>query len=432
MQIDTRFDTDGKKEVMKTLATILLPIVILLVLESCARTIVTLRQDVATRAPVEPVLSGTVASRELGWERLPNYESPPGNRIFDAQGFQAHDTAQVADKETPRIVAIGDSTTYGYGVSSESSFVELLDRALPSASVINLGMLGYSSFQGYQSLLKYGDQLQPAAILASFNYNDRRYVFNRDIDSEQKFARYVQGQEKASAYAWINNIYTARLLRSVMRRIGLIQSNPVVDVDTDVRSLEARVPPERYRDNLRKIAEYGRAKNIPVIFLLLKDNSLYTTQLRAGIEYRQSGQPERALRALMIGLSNSVSGPLARKYLVQIYEDMGADDKAAAIARIDAHRDDMDGGQVIYLDAEYNKIMVEVAREFGIKVVDARPMLDANPEVFLDMCHPDAVGHAHIADLLLQAVKEVAPGLAKGAVGTTSDSTGGHRPRKPE
>lgn len=92
----------------------------------------------------------------------------------------------------------------------------------------------------------------------------------------------------------------------------------------------------------------------------------------------------------------------------------------------------MDGGHMIYLDAEYNKIMIDVAREFGIKVVDARPMLDANPDVFLDIVHPDAVGHAHIADLLLQAVKQVAPALAKGAVEPTSHSTGHHPRRKLE
>jgi hypothetical protein len=43
-------------------------------------------------------------------------------------------------------------------------------------------------------------------------------------------------------------------------------------------------------------------------------------------------------------------------------------------------------------------------------------MLDAHPEQFIDLSHPDAVGHARIANLMLQAVKEVAPALAKDAL----------------
>jgi lysophospholipase L1-like esterase len=368
----------------------------------------------------------------LGWERLPNYQGPLGNdfgsgiRRYDSQGFQAYDTAQVADRTTPRILVIGDSSTYGWGVPPEASYAEVLDRALPSANVINLGMLGYSSFQGYRTLVKYGDKLQPSMIVASFNYNDRRFVLNRNVDSEEKFASYAHGQHAAGRFEWIKHVYMARILRWIMRKIGLIKPDPVLD--RTVFSLEARVPPESYRENLRQIAEYGRARNIPVVFLLLKDNPFYTDRLRAGIQYRESGQYDRAVRAFTIGLSNGISGTLARKYLVQTYGSAGAKDKAAALAHIDLQREHMDGGSVIYLDSEYNKIMIDVAQEFGLKIVDARPMLDANPEVFLDMCHPDAVGHAHIAELLLQTVKQVAPNLAKGAANTASDKSRTHHP----
>jgi hypothetical protein len=60
-----------------------------------------------------------------------------------------------------------------------------------------------------------------------------------------------------------------------------------------------------------------------------------------------------------------------------------------------------------------------------VPVVDARPVLDEANDVFIDMAHPDESGHARIAQLLLEALKKVAPSLAKGAVGV-SDSKG-HR-----
>ena len=55
-----------KKGVVR-LAAILLPIIDLLVMESCARTAITLRQDF-TPPPVEPKNPHGLPSRELGWE----------------------------------------------------------------------------------------------------------------------------------------------------------------------------------------------------------------------------------------------------------------------------------------------------------------------------------------------------------------------------
>jgi hypothetical protein len=65
--------------------------------------------------------------------------------------------------------------------------------------------------------------------------------------------------------------------------------------------------------------------------------------------------------------------------------------------------------------------MIQVGREMGVKVVDARPMLDANPDMFLDMCHPDETGQARLAGLVLEALREVGSDLAKDARDITID-----------
>ena len=296
--------------------------------------------------------------------------------------------------------------------------MEVLDRALPAAQVVNMAWLGYSSFQGYQTLLKHGDQLKPELILASFNYNDRRFVYDDRIDSEEKFSRNFEASQKRGRYEWLNHIHTVTLMRSAMRRAGLIQPEPVAR-DLDARTLQARVPPDHYRENLRKIAQYGRERNIPVIFLLLKDNPFHTEHIRRGIELREAGEYERALRAFTVGLANQVSGTLSRKYLALTYADMGSADKANQAGRVERQVEAIDGLHVIHPDFEYNKIMLEVAQEFGVKVVDARAMLDANPERYIDLCHPDELGHALIAELMLKAVREVAPELTRPAAEIT-------------
>jgi len=380
------------------LAAILLPIIILLMMESCARTVYTLRDDLAPEPEVTDQERNPhgAPSRELGWE-----------------GFRDLNAADKVDPKLPRIVAIGDSNTWGYGVRPEEAWPSVLGRALPNAAVLNMGTLGYSSFQGYGTLRKYGERLRPSLIVASFNFNDRGYVYERKVDSEQKFAQYFDAKDKVARFEWLNKIYLTRVLRFIMRKAGLIRTEPVIKID--VRNLEARVPPENYRENLRKIAEYGRERKIPVIFILLKDNPYYTRQIRTGIEYRERGDDEHAVRAFTIGLTNIVSGTLSRKYLAQTYDAMGAKDKAAEAAHMETLRETVGGFHPIYLDKVYNDVMIEVGRELGVKVVDARPMLDSDPEMFIDMCHPDAVGQARLAGLVLAALQTVAPDMVKGA-----------------
>lgn len=371
-------------------ASILLPIILLLMMESCARTVVTLRQDFAP-APVEQKNPPGLPSRDLGWE-----------------GFRDLKGALHGDNGPPRIVAIGDSNTWGWGVGAEAAWASVLGRALPKATVVNMGTPGYSSFQGYQTLRKYGERLRPSVLIASFNWNDRAY--DHHIDSEQKFAQHFDAEEKAWRYAWLNKIYMTRIFRYVLRKVGALR--PDAQPDMDVRNLEARVPPEKYRENLRKIVEWGRERKVPVIFILLKDNPYYTQRIRAGMEYRERGDYKHAARAFTSGVSNNVSGTLARKYLVQTYEAMG--DKAKADET--AHPDNTPGvGRPIYLDKVYNDVMIEVGHELGVKVVDARPMLDSDPDMFIDMCHPDESGHARIAALVLKALETVAPALTGGA-----------------
>jgi lysophospholipase L1-like esterase len=390
---------------MKAILTLLLPVLTLLMLESCSRALITLRQDLA-RPCVEVYDHGT-PSRELGWE-----------------AFRS-DPARIADNGQPRIVALGDSTTHGFGVRPGTAWPEVLDRALPHVTVANMAAPGYSSFQGYRTLLKYGDRLRPAAIIASFSYNDRGYVYNQSVDSAEKFARFYDEHHKLGRFGWLDYIYTVRVLRWAMRRLGLIRPEPAVRID--IRELEARVPPESYRENLRRIAEYGRARNVPVIFVLLQDNPHHTSQITAGIEYLARGDHQHAIRAFTIGLNEPVSEPLARKYLALAYAAAGQEDKAAEAGHVPGSPDTVGGFRPIYLDSDYHKIMIEVGRELGVAVVDARPILAEDNNLYIDMSHPDESGHERIAALLLEAIKVVAPSLAKGAVGV-SNSRGNKDP----
>jgi len=379
---------------VKLIATILLPVVILLMAESCSRAFITLRDDLKPRAP-NVIRGHGEPSRELGWE-----------------GFRVSPD-ELPEPSLPRIVALGDSNTWAYGVARDAAWPEVLGRALPHAEVVNMATLGYSSFQGYQTLRKYGERLKPALLIASFNYCDRGYVYNRDIDSEEKFARFFDLQQRAGTRQWLDKIYTTRVLRAAMSRLGFTRPEPLPKID--VRNLEARVPPDLYRENLRLIAEYGRARDIPVIFIILEDNPYFADMVRIGLAYRERGDNTHAVRAFTIGLTKP-SAPLSRKYLAETYARMGMTEKADEVAHMEQQADTIGGFQPIYLDSMYNDLMIEVGRDMGVQVVDARPILDSSPDSFVDMSHPDELAQSKIAQLVLEAIRTVAPELARDAV----------------
>ena len=149
----------------KILTGIALGLFLLVVLESFARVVLDLRDDFK-----KPDREWYVVSPALGWERRPNFHGKIGSysREFDGAGYLTADTPRL-QSHNPKVIAVGDSTTFGYGVPAPASFPQILDNALENVDVINLGVVGYSSHQGYQALQKYCQTIRLSAIIVSFN-----------------------------------------------------------------------------------------------------------------------------------------------------------------------------------------------------------------------------------------------------------------------
>ena len=353
-------------------------------------------------------------SSEFGWMNRPNFygegfEHGRNPREFDSRGLVSIDAAQLAaDDHRPRIIAIGDSSTFGWGIRAEHTFVEVLDDLLPDFSVINLGVLGYSSFQGYQRLIKQGLPLQPSLLVVSFNYNDRLAVPSvSEVDSEERFARNV----RQTRLEVIKRFYLLRALSRVLRAVGLVDAPPastVADVE-DVRVLPARVPPEQYRENLVKIAQEAQERHIPIIFLVLGDNPNQTAHLRNGITFLNQSQYDSAINELRIAVREKNHFSLvAQKYLALAYERTGRLAEAKEVLRAKHFvAVTLRGGMAIHLDTEYQQIMRTVANEYGIKLVEGSQALENDPSIYLDFCHPNEVGHKIIGHLLYDAVKDI-------------------------
>ncbi len=79
-------------------------------------------------------------------------------------------------KEGFRVLALGDSCTFGVGVEDDETWPAQLQRMLREAGivseVINAGVPGYSAFQGKRFLESRGLSLEPDLVLVSFGFND--------------------------------------------------------------------------------------------------------------------------------------------------------------------------------------------------------------------------------------------------------------------
>jgi hypothetical protein len=102
-----------------------------------------------------------------------------------------------------RIVALGDSQTYGYGVDSDATWPAQLERALDGVEVVNLGEPAYAHDQMYFALKDDGLPLEPDAVVLGF--------FDPDLlRDELTFYCYDKPRFSPSAEGWtIENLPVA-------------------------------------------------------------------------------------------------------------------------------------------------------------------------------------------------------------------------------
>ncbi len=124
-----------------------------------------------------------VADPELGWRMRPG-----SSFVWDVDGFKAR---YLADREgfrtgsdqppagERRIVLVGDSFLWGFGVPYEATCGHLLESALPGTTVDNLAMVGFGLDQIWQTLRHHALPRKPDLVIAGLFIDD----FNRSFDA---------------------------------------------------------------------------------------------------------------------------------------------------------------------------------------------------------------------------------------------------------
>ena len=131
----------------------------------------------------------------------------------NAYKLRGGDSPQQKPKNTRRVLVMGDSTTFGYGLAPEENYAFALQKILGSPQeylVINGGVPGYSSFQNQ---VHWQDELRAFApdvvILANAGINDlqdREQSDHELLGATQKNWWLKKMLFKSHFYLWLRKV----------------------------------------------------------------------------------------------------------------------------------------------------------------------------------------------------------------------------------
>ena len=348
----------------------------------------------------------------LFWRQKP-HQPLNKNEILNRYGFRGPEFSIRKSDSTYRIVCLGDSRSFGFGVEKEQdTYCGRLRRYLNQQNngthyeVINLSVLGYSSFQGKRLLETFGLSLSPDMVLSFFGFNDMLYfhITDEEAANKSKLIRKTQ--------AILNNYALYHLLRRGFSSITNARNKPIQVEQRIVR----RVPLESYRKNLRDIAAMAHAQKIPVGFIttvVRKEPPLVLNAKRIRYKDDQGRTCEKLQAQYLLDsvwLMNALEFPGEEKsldkllakypelpilhYFKGIFLQKRSEETAARIEFETAEALDDDRATI----RQYNNALKSEAAMCGAQVIDLEPIFSSveNVRLFDDDCHPNSLGHSLI------------------------------------
>ena len=343
---------------------------------------------------------------DLLWTLKPEFEGSYSGVLcrIHASGVRC-DPARKINENAPsafRILCLGDSRTFGYGVEEEKSYPFLLERflqkRLPGVSivVINGGVPGYSSCQGSIWLRKKGLAFKPHLIIAAFSINDRRAV--EDSDHEDGLLTFQQRYEKAKWDRRLGPFFLYRFVKQL-----LLLSHYSEQSKFSILDWHLRVPEVHYEDNLIQISELTRKYSIPLIFIAMNDFNPNMEKIRHAVLRLEKGMPAEALQLLeTIPTDHDFFTPMVHYYREEASKKIGRP-VSSPFRRYLLH-DPIEGGPALRADVLYNRRLEEVAGVYEIPVLDAGELLDTNPSFYSDFCHFTEEGNRRLAEALARKI----------------------------
>ena len=281
----------------------------------------------------------------------------------NADGFRTKEFVAKQSGVT-RIVTIGDSSTFGWGVDPDYTYQYLLEQRFDrhgggSTEVLNLGISGHTSRHGRAVFERYVLDLDPDLLIISYGANDARYVLqsaDEVLDDDDSWRGHVRSV--------LYRFETFRLLRRVILSAydPFDASQARADLEGNERQLVPSVERDTYMENLQFLITAARESGARAALLAVCAPPAYVRGMRYVAE--TEGVP------LVDALE------LFRDHLEDLRQ----------------HR--LYADEVRFYEALY-----------GLEAMSEQSHL----YVTTDGCHPGRAGHSLIADAFYDALSEEMP-----------------------
>ncbi|MFH1685976.1 MAG: SGNH/GDSL hydrolase family protein [bacterium] len=177
---------------------------------------------------------------------------------INASGFRGPEIQ--VDDDHERIMLLGNSCLFGWGVGWEESTAGQLQRQLgKDYEVVNAAVPGYSSLQGLRSLERVASGLNPDVIVVMFGWNDQWAAANQTSDIDQDLGSELLIDLQNS----LGRLQIYRLLKKLL----LSHVEPPLDSLFDRAAPVYRVDLVSYRQTLTDIIKMARAMGARVFLV---------------------------------------------------------------------------------------------------------------------------------------------------------------------
>jgi len=289
------------------------------------------------------------------WRLKPGTKMGPGIEAINSMGCRGPEFEINKPAGVKRVVALGDSVTFGAAVGYPNALAECLGK---SYEVINAGVPGFSVFQGLKLFESRIAQLKPDIVTVMFGWNDH-WIAKGYPDSQQQL---VVPAELPATLAFVTRLRIFQLTHYMAVRLGGSRREDATPVN--------RAPIEEYRLLLEKLIDKVEKSGARPI-LITPPSAL------------DSGKVPDYI--FDIGFMRRIKGESEK-------------DKAQRLKR---------------LHASYNDIVRELAAKKGVTLVDLESQwyelgtakLFRDPS--RDVVHPNEEGYRLIGKILCDTIKPV-------------------------
>jgi lysophospholipase L1-like esterase len=151
----------------------------------------------------------------------------------------------------------GDSCTFGLGVDDDKTFTALLQERLPGVAAVNLGVPGYSAWQGRRRLAGYPFSKPPAVIVVTFGLNDTMVWDNKGDDE--------QAAELGASRSGLRRSQFVTLLGGLLKRPG---TPPPSGAAAATGPQRPRLTDEEFAREIRGVVAWGRDRGATTVAML--------------------------------------------------------------------------------------------------------------------------------------------------------------------